>query len=154
MTLVDNALACVQQPLVSTTSSKPRLADLAKQICAEHQAATAAHATTLEHAMAAGDLLIKAKRDVAPKHWKEWVERNCKMLERTERLYRQLAENRKTIEAEIDRQRVTGSGKLSVRGARKLISGPSSQSSSKRRVQTVVSAGARRAAAVLRRGRS
>jgi hypothetical protein len=97
------------------------LADLAQQIQAEHQAAVAALRTSAERAMAAGDLLIKAKGHVPHGQWAEWVERNCKMSYRAARTYMQLAQDREAVESKMAE---LGQFDLSIAGALKLISGP------------------------------
>jgi hypothetical protein len=109
--MTSNVAAPAQQPLK----------DLAKQIHAEHLAVAVAVAKGLDHAMAAGDLLIKVRRSEQLKHgeWEFWVKQNCGIAIETARLYIRLADNRAEIEA--NRQRVTG---LSVRAAAKLIAGP------------------------------
>jgi Protein of unknown function (DUF3102) len=74
------------------------LADLAARINAEHDATVAALNTSVIHAMAAGDLLIEAKAQVAHGHWLPWLAKNCAISERTVQLYTKLAKNRATIE--------------------------------------------------------
>jgi hypothetical protein len=108
--------------ITSAAPARQPLTDLAEQICAEHRAAVVAVAKGLDHAMAAGDLLIKVRKSEQLKHgeWEFWVKQNCGFAIETARLYIRLADNRAAIEA--NRQRVIG---LSVRAAAKLISGPS-----------------------------
>jgi hypothetical protein len=98
------------------------LTDLAEQIRIEHKKAEAALATSLAHAMAAGDLLIKAKAQL-PKRgkWEEWIEQNCEFALRTAQLYTRLAKNRETIESKTQHVALLD---LSVRGAIELISVP------------------------------
>jgi hypothetical protein len=71
--------------------------------------------------MAAGDLLVEAKRLLGHGHFGKWLEANCAISDRTARLYMSLAENRTAVEAEANRQRVAD---LTVRGAVKAIAGP------------------------------
>jgi Protein of unknown function (DUF3102) len=80
------------------------LSSLAKQIQEKHHAASAAMVSYIEHALDAGDLLDKAKKQVGHGQFGQWIERNCKMAQSTARLYMQLARNRTEIEAEISLQ--------------------------------------------------
>jgi hypothetical protein len=94
------------------------LSSLAKQIQEKHYAASAAAAPYIEHGLDAGDLLIKAKGQVAHGQFGEWVERNCKMAQSTARFYMQLARNRTAIEAKISL--LTGMG---LRDALRIAAG-------------------------------
>ena len=78
------------------------LADLAARIRAEHEATSLALRRTVEHAMAAGDLLLEAKATVPHGQWLQWFADNCGPIsERTGQLYMKLAKNRATIEKEM-----------------------------------------------------
>ncbi|MFZ2080452.1 MAG: DUF3102 domain-containing protein [Xanthobacteraceae bacterium] len=113
----------MQEPSnVSRLQPQGQLASLAERICTEHQAVVGAVRTGLEHAMAAGDLLIMAKQEIGHGPFGEWVERNCKMSYRTARSYMQLANNRNEIESNWQS---SANLNLSVAGALRLISGPS-----------------------------
>jgi hypothetical protein len=103
------------------TSEQTALAELAEQIRAEHQSVIASIRQGARHAMAAGDLLVKAKRWVGHGHFGKWLEANCAISDRTARLYMSLAQNRAAVEAEANRQRVAD---LTVRGAVKAIAPP------------------------------
>jgi hypothetical protein len=107
----------------NVVGSQGPLAELAQQITSHHEAAEAALRTCAEHAMAAGDLLIKAKQQVGHGSFGEWVEYNCKMSYRTARVYMQLADSRAAIETKM-----AGSANLNIAGALKLISGPPKKS--------------------------
>jgi Protein of unknown function (DUF3102) len=96
------------------------LADLAARIKAEHEACTAAMQRSLQHAIAAGELLIEAKRQLKHGEWLPWLRDHCAMPERTARLYMRLASNRELIEQQIG----NGVADLSVRGAVALIAAP------------------------------
>jgi len=111
-------------PAVGTQGRVATLSDLAEQIRTEHQAVVVAAARGLDHALAAGTLLIKVRDSNKLKHgkWEFWVKQNCEIAIETVRLYIRLAEHRETVEA--NRQRVTG---LSIRAAAKLIAGPSNK---------------------------
>jgi hypothetical protein len=77
------------------------LADLAARIRKEHEAASIAMRRTVEHAMAAGDLLLEAKTQLKHGQWLPWLKGNCALSDRTARLYMSLAKGRSTVEAEI-----------------------------------------------------
>jgi Protein of unknown function (DUF3102) len=67
------------------------LADLAARIKAEHEAATAAVRDSVAHAMAAGEMLIKAKKKVPHGQWLPWLHDHCGMPTRTAQTYMELA---------------------------------------------------------------
>src|SRR5260370_4403754 len=77
------------------------LADLAARIRIEHEATDAALKSSVEHAMAAGDLLIEAKGQVSTGQWLPWLTDHCAMSERSAQLYIKIAKNRETIENQI-----------------------------------------------------
>ena len=84
--------------------------DLAERIDAEHRACLAAANAALDHALAAGELLVRAKERHG-KHgkWTVWLERNFDWSPRTARAYMQLWRNRKVVE-EVKRQGVANLG--------------------------------------------
>ena len=67
------------------------LTDLAARINDEHQAATSALREGVLHAIAAGDLLLKAKAEVKHGSWLDWLKANCEIPERTVQAYMRLA---------------------------------------------------------------
>lgn len=77
------------------------LTDLAARIRAEHEGAQAAVRRGIEHAMAAGDMLIEAKKLLKHGQWLPWLRDHCEMPDRTARHYMRLARGRKRIESEI-----------------------------------------------------
>jgi hypothetical protein len=77
------------------------LPELAARIRAEHQATADALKSSVEHGIAAGELLIEAKAKVPHGQWLPWLKENCAMSERTAQLYMRLAKNRKEIEEQI-----------------------------------------------------
>jgi Protein of unknown function (DUF3102) len=89
---------------------------LAKEVCRHLAASTNAAQNLLEHALAAGDALIRAKKQVKPGNWYSWL-RSCDLSEDKAQRYMQLAAHR----AELDPARVRG---LSLRAALKLIGRP------------------------------
>jgi len=62
------------------------LADLAARIGAEHEATDVALKRSVEHSMAAGDLLLEAKAQVPHGQWLPWLREHCAMSERTAQL--------------------------------------------------------------------
>jgi hypothetical protein len=73
------------------------LTDLVHRIKAEHEAYGAAAKKGIEHAMAAGALLVEAKGQVKHGQWLPFL-RACGVSERTAQLHMRLARNRETIE--------------------------------------------------------
>jgi len=103
---------------VTQSRRKPprnQLGDLAQRIRDEHQAVVAAVKSGVEHAMAAGDLLLQAKERAPHGEWGNWLTRHCEISDRTARLYMQLAQNREAI---AKRQRVAD---LTLREAAEAI---------------------------------
>src|ERR1700730_13731457 len=91
------------------------LADLAARIRTEHEAAGGALKRSLQHAVAAGDLLIEAKAQLRHGQWLPWLSEHCQIPERTARLYMRLAKNKIEIGNVAD---------LTVRGAVALLASP------------------------------
>jgi hypothetical protein len=116
-----------------------RLADLAQRIRAEHEAVIAAVKSGIQHAMAAGDLLIEVKAKVNHGEWQPWLKKHCAFSERTAQLYMRWAENHAAIEAKA--QRVAD---LTLREAIKVISAPSRLSPPGSTAQTVAATPTRR----------
>jgi hypothetical protein len=94
------------------------LVDLAARIRAEHEAAGGALKRSLQHAMAAGELLLEAKVQLKHGQWLPWLE-SCGISERTAQRYIRLVHNRETIEAKSDNM-----SDLSVSGALAMIAAP------------------------------
>jgi hypothetical protein len=111
-------------PIVSQADNAltPSLTDLASRIRAEHDATAASLKRGAEHAMAAGQLLIAAKKQLKHGAWLPWLRDHCVMPERTARLYMRLAGNRELIETQIGNV-----ADFSVRGAIALISAPATE---------------------------
>jgi N6-adenosine-specific RNA methylase IME4 len=87
------------------------LTDLAARIRREHEAAAGRFKLALQHAMAAGALLIEAKAQLSHGQWLPWLRDYCRVPERTAQLYMRLAEHEFEIRNVAD----------SVRGAITLI---------------------------------
>src|SRR5271169_5322727 len=64
------------------------LADLARRINIAHETVVA---SSIEHAVEAGKLLLEAKAQVPHGEWMKWLKANCKVSGRTARLYMQIA---------------------------------------------------------------
>jgi hypothetical protein len=92
---------------------------LANVVRIEIEQVQVAWSNALGHAMNAGDALIAAQPKVTGITWKKWLKENCCVAVSTAQLYMQLARHRDEIEAELRR-----GVELSLRAARKLISGP------------------------------
>lgn len=98
---------------------------LAERINAEHHAVRVALTNMVEHAMAAGDLLIEAKADKRNRPWEVWVVHNCDFSLRTAQVYMQLARRRDEIERErAQREKAQSSAHWSIADALRTIAGP------------------------------
>ena len=73
------------------------LSDLVARIEVEHAAVGQALGAALAHAIAAGEMLIVAKRQVQHGEWRPWLEANCSVPARTARHYMALARRRKRL---------------------------------------------------------
>ena len=74
------------------------LADLAIRINAEHDQMAKAVKRGLSHAIAAGELLIEAKKKVPHGQWLSWLKENCTVPERTASHHMRLARHRSELE--------------------------------------------------------
>jgi hypothetical protein len=93
------------------------MSDLADQINAAHAEVLKGMQGSLDAAIRAGNVLILAKENCLAerKKWADWLEENCKAIApRTDRLYRQLAENKDRI---AEWQRVATFERMSLREA-------------------------------------
>jgi hypothetical protein len=73
------------------------LSELAHRINAEHDAVAVALQSALGHAIAAGEMLIEAKRQVKHGQWLPWLAANCSVPARTATHYMALARRRKKL---------------------------------------------------------
>jgi Protein of unknown function (DUF3102) len=94
---------------------------LAKEVCKHLQASAAAAQNFLEHALAAGDALIRAKAQVKHGDWLKWL-KSCDLSADTAERYMKLARHR----AELNSARLRN---LSLSAALKLIAKPKSTNS-------------------------
>jgi hypothetical protein len=133
------------------------LADLAARVRFEHEAAGVAMRRTVEHAMAAGDLLIEAKMQLKHGQWLPWLKENCAISDRTARLYMTLARGRTIIEAQIGNVANStmrdAAALLAEANARSeafaLLEDAGAELAKAERVKTLVSTGGRKMTAVL-----
>jgi len=110
----------------AAVDARADLAALSATICKEHEAAALGLSYALEHAMACGDALLKAKPTVGPHGaWLAWLERlepqggpSVRMAQN----YMHLAENRATLAAAANTKQCFAFG--TVRGALALIRQP------------------------------
>lgn len=93
---------------------------LVKRINDETTAAESHARSAMQHALAAGALLVQAKALVAHGDWQQWVEANCTISMRTASAYMRLATKIETL-PDTERQRVAD---LPVRDAIRAISTP------------------------------
>jgi hypothetical protein len=94
----------IVDPMISehaTVTGSNSLPELAARIRAEHGATRDALKSSIDHSIAAGELLIEAKAKVPHGQWLPWLRDNCAMSERTAQLYMRLAKNRTAIEDQI-----------------------------------------------------
>src|SRR5437016_6783694 len=75
------------------------LVDLAARIRAEHEATALSLKRGVEHAIAAGELLLEAKAQVPHGKWLPWLAEHCAMSERAAQLYMRVAKHRTALEA-------------------------------------------------------
>ena len=81
-----------------------RLDSLAARINAEHRACETAVNVALEHALNAGDLLLKAKSQCLHGTWLSWLEENFKGSVRTAQTYIRVAARRDEVEAALSKR--------------------------------------------------
>jgi len=101
-------------------SRTPTLAELATEINDLHRRAESAMRSGLEHALAAGQLLIEAKAQCQHGDWGQWLANSFEGSERTARAYMQLAKRWPEIES-----KTAEPADLSIDGALKMLAAPS-----------------------------
>jgi Protein of unknown function (DUF3102) len=67
------------------------LPTLAARIRREHEQVATSMTSVINHAIAAGELLLEAKRQVKHGEWLPWLAKNCDIAERTAQVYMRLA---------------------------------------------------------------
>ena len=101
-----------------TTNTSP-LADLAAKINDAHAQCEHAMNEGLQHALTAGQLLLKAKSQLKHGEWGPWLEANCRFAKRTAQAYMRVADRWPELEAKAQT-----SALLSLDGAVKLLAEP------------------------------
>jgi len=101
------------------------LKDISVEINTEHEIVVNACKSAVEHAIKAGELLVKAKSMVNHGQWITWLKDNFSFSERTAQAYMRLAREYPKLEAS-NPQRVTD---LSMREALNLLSKPNKSDS-------------------------
>jgi hypothetical protein len=96
------------------------LGKLAERINAEHRACETAINAALEHALAAGDLLLEAKSACPHGAWQAWLENSFDGSVRTAQAYMRVAAHRDKVEA----AKTQSSAPLSLDGALRALSTP------------------------------
>jgi hypothetical protein len=94
------------------------LADLAARIADAHAQVGSATASSLKHALDAGDMLIEARGHIGRGQWLDWLQKPG-IPQTTASLYVRLAKKRKEIEQVI--QTSNGVASLTIRGALRLL---------------------------------
>ena len=107
------------------TDLSPSLEGLATRIRNEQRAIEAALTSIAAHVMAAGDLLIEAKKKLPHGEWLPWLTLHCEISERTAQVYMQLA--RKRTEIEANPQRAADLTDLTVRKMLTMVAPPSAK---------------------------
>lgn len=96
------------------------LKNISTEINTEHEIVVNACKSAVEHAIKAGELLIKAKSMVNHGEWLDWMKDNCEMTERTAQTYMRLAREYPKLE-DSKAQRVAD---LSMRETLKVLAAP------------------------------
>jgi hypothetical protein len=76
---------------MSNSALSNSLSDLLARIHQEHDAASNALKSAVSHAIAAGELLLQAKKQLNHGKWLPWLQSNCEIPERTAQAYMRLA---------------------------------------------------------------
>jgi hypothetical protein len=103
--------------------SADALTELAGRINAEHRQVETALRAGLEHARAAGELLLQAKAQCGHGHWLEWLKANVAFTDRTARRYMTVASRWEELTDKSDTV-----SDLSCRDALQLLAAPASAS--------------------------
>jgi hypothetical protein len=114
-----NSIATTPSPNLTIARPDSDLDELAVRIRQENEQSIMSARTGLLHAKRAGELLQKARKEVAHGKWTTWVEANCSMSARTAQVYMQLA--KRWSELDTKAQRMTD---LTINAARELLAKP------------------------------
>lgn len=102
----------------TTITARPGADDLTAAIRREHEAASTAARSAIEHALECGRLLAQARQAIPHGGWEAYVRERCDIAPRTARLYLRLDANRERLG---NRQHVAG---LTVREAARVLAEP------------------------------
>jgi len=80
---------------------KKNLVALAEGINEQHQLCKQSVRTTLEHAVKAGELLEKVKREVEHGDWGQWIADNCNLSSRTAQFYMKVSRKKRQLKNEM-----------------------------------------------------
>ena len=83
-------------------SAEGFLIDIAARIRIEHQAVAASLKRSIEHAIAAGELLLEAKDQIPHGQWLPWLEQRCGVTPRAAQMYMRVAKHRAAIELKYE----------------------------------------------------
>jgi hypothetical protein len=95
---------------------KKGLGDLARQIREGHRACLDSVRSTIDHAAKAGQLLIRAKKEVEHGEWLDWLRKECGISDRVAQNYTRIARNYERIKELADQHE-----DLTIRQALDLI---------------------------------
>jgi hypothetical protein len=78
------------------------LIDIAARVKIEHQAVAASLKQSVQHAIAAGELLLEAKDQIPHGQWLPWLEQHCGVTPRAAQMYMRVAKYRAAIELKYE----------------------------------------------------
>lgn len=120
--------------IVATAAAAGDDDEITAAIRREHEAASTAAQSAIEHALECGRLLAQARADIRHGAWEAFVRERCGIAPRTARLYLQLDARRDRIS---NRQHVAG---LTLREAARLVAEPKVSPASQAEAEPVVQA--------------
>jgi hypothetical protein len=107
-------------PIIKTETDPNTLDDLATKINNAHYQVEQAFSSAMNHALEAGDFLLKVKKQVSHGGFAPWIRNNCEFADRMARAYMSVAVQFPKLPDE-ERQRVAD---MSLRGVLKLFASP------------------------------
>ena len=110
------------------------IVDLADRINAEHHACHAAVDSALDHALAAGDMLIQAKSLCVHGDWTRWLADYFEGSDRLARSYMRLARNRQELEAKRQTSAVFDHVGISIEKAIRYLAPPKQSTTGEQKV--------------------
>jgi hypothetical protein len=88
--------------IASPVEGSNYLVDIAARIKVEHQAVAASLKRSIDHAIAAGELLLEAKDQIPHGQWLPWLEQHCGVTPRAAQMYMRVATYRAAIELKYE----------------------------------------------------